>query len=504
MIVRADAPFCLRVLGPVTVRADADGASSSRLTQPRHLALLCYLLLARPRGLHARDALIALLWPELDDRRGRQALRNALHGIRRALGPLAILSVGEGLVGVDPAQVRCDVFDLERDIAVDHADASLEPFHGFHVAGAAAFDRWLSREQARLRALQANAAQRVRRTAQRAVPRDGTRPVADANQRHDTYALYVRGLYLFLRSAHGGSTDELLRSREYFERALALDAGFAPAIAGMSNFYAVAARREVLTPFHDTFAMAIACSHEALALDRTLAIPYVHFGVEALYLKDDFDAAGRAFAQAVANEPNYAEGHRFYGVWLGLASRHADALAAMESAVRLEPDIPHMLSSLAAARLAVGDAIGAEQVLRQTLLLDPRHAPARDRFLRVLESQSRFEEALAERLRAPVIRGAPAFETAWQADGAAGYEAARIAELRELMGTLESKLLEQSPPTVADIFNPPVVRLVSTLAQLGELRKARSWRLQACASRPALAPWFASLPDLRRAAVDRL
>jgi len=154
-----------------------------------------------------------------------------------------------------------------------------------------------------------------------------------------------------------------------------------------------------------------------------------------------------------------------------------------------------MLSSLAAARLAVGDAIGAEQVLRQTLLLDPRHAPARDRFLRVLESQSRFEEALAERLRAPVIRGAPAFETAWQADGAAGYEAARIAELRELMGTLESKLLEQSPPTVADIFNPPVVRLVSTLAQLGELRKARSWRLQACASRPALAPWFASLPE---------
>ena len=104
MIVRADAPFCLRVLGPVTVRADA--ASTSRLTQPRHLALLCYLLLARPRGLHARDALIALLWPELDDRRGRQALRNALHGIRRALGPLAILSVGEGLVGVDPAQAE--------------------------------------------------------------------------------------------------------------------------------------------------------------------------------------------------------------------------------------------------------------------------------------------------------------------------------------------------------------------------------------------------------------
>lgn len=499
MSMPTDAPVCVRVLGPVTVRADADTASTSRLTQPRQLALLCYLLLARPRGLHARDSLIALLWPELDDRRGRQALRNALHGIRRGLGPLAILSVGEGLVGVDPSQVRCDVFDLERDIAIDHADASLEPFQGFHVAGAAEFDQWLSREQARLRALQASAAQRVQHTAQRmaqrAIPRDGPRSLSDASLRHDTYALYIRGLYLFLRSAHGGSPDELLRSREYFERALSLDAAFAPAIAGMSNFYAVAARREVLTPFHETFAKAIVCCHQALALDNTLAIPYVHFGVEALYLKDDFDAAGRAFAQAVSNEPNYAEGHRFYGVWLGLAVRHDEALAEMESAVRLEPDIPHMLSSLAAARLTVGDAIGAEQVLRQTLLLDPRHAPARDRLLRVLESQSRFAEAIAERLRAPAIRGALAFEQAWQTDGAAGYQVARLDELREQAGALEARLLEQSPPSVADIFNPPVVRLVSILAQLGELRKARSWRLQACASRPALAQWFASLPE---------
>ena len=103
----------------------------------------------------------------------------------------------------------------------------------------------------------------------------------------DAYGLYVRGHFLFLRCAHGGSPEELLRSREYFERALALDERYAPAIAGLSNFYAVAARRELLKPFHATFAKAIEYSHHALALDPSLAIPHVHFGVEALYLKDE-------------------------------------------------------------------------------------------------------------------------------------------------------------------------------------------------------------------------
>ena len=63
--------------------------------------------------------------------------------------------------------------------------------------------------------------------------------------------MYARGHFLFLRTVHGGQAEELLRSRDYFERALAIDPAFAPALAGLSNFYALAARRSVLTPFRD-------------------------------------------------------------------------------------------------------------------------------------------------------------------------------------------------------------------------------------------------------------
>src|SRR5262245_12921902 len=39
--------------------------------QPKRLALLAYLAIARPRGAHRRDALVAIFWPELDQHGAR-------------------------------------------------------------------------------------------------------------------------------------------------------------------------------------------------------------------------------------------------------------------------------------------------------------------------------------------------------------------------------------------------------------------------------------------------
>lgn len=477
----------------MTVRHNDDAPTSSRITQPRQLGLLCYLALARPRGLHARDTLIALLWPDHDATRGRRALRNALHGLRQQLGANAIISVGDHLVGLDPAYISCDAIELERGGAVATAELSPpEPLHGLHVEGAGEFDRWMSEERTRLRTLMAQRRQLHVATAPRA-------PLVALRRPHspDAAAMYARGHYLFLRTAHGGAPEELLRSRDYFERALALDPTFAPAVAGLSNFYAVAARRGVLVPFHEHFAQAIALSHQALGMDETLAIPHVHFAAQALYLDDDWDRAGREFATAVAKDPEYAEGHRFYGVWLGMVGRDAEALQEMEEAVRLEPDIAHMQSSLGAARLAVGDRAGAEEALRQTLAIDPRHAPARGRLVRLLEEDGRIDEALAERRRSPALLGADAFAAAHADAGSDGYRRVLLETMRAEAAAIETRLVERHPTTVNDIYSPPIVRLVSLYAQLGDRKRAREWQLQGMAERPALARWFASIPELR-------
>lgn len=492
-----DAAFRLQVLGPVTVRATGDADAISRVTQPRHLALLCYLALARPRGLHARDSIIALLWPKHDETRGRRALRNALHGVRKLLGPEVIITAGDGLVGIDPQFLRCDAVELE--VPDDRSGRAVggdgrEPFSGFHVAGSRAFAQWLSAERDRL-------AEALRRRAPMAPDERHVLPnrSVSAASVHgpDAYSLYIRGHFLFLRGAHGGAPDDLLRCREYFERALALDEAYAPALAGLSNFFAVAARRELLTPFHETFGKAIDCSHRAHALDPSLAIPHVHFGVEALYLKDDVDRAGQEFASAAAKDPSYAEGRRFYGVWLSLVNRHTEALHEIEAAAHMEPDIAHILSSLAAARLAVGDTAGAESAIRRTLDLDPRHGPARERLLRLFEEQQRYAEAIAERRRTPTMAAAEDFARAYEVEGDEGYRRLRREEIQRGIDALEARMSERNGVTVGDIFSPPVVRLVALYAQLGAWKKVRSWQLQATADRPALARWFASLPELR-------
>ena len=61
-----------RLLGP-------DGKEVTEvLVQGKRFALLAYLALARPRGFHRRDTLLALFWPELDARRARNSLSQSL------------------------------------------------------------------------------------------------------------------------------------------------------------------------------------------------------------------------------------------------------------------------------------------------------------------------------------------------------------------------------------------------------------------------------------------
>jgi len=143
-----------QALGPVSVTL-SDGMATALLTQPRRLAVLAYLVLARPRGLHSRDTLVALLWPEADQASGRHALRNALHGIRHAFGEV-VITAGDEQVGLNRDRISCDVLALEADLGAGRLAEALtrytgELLQGFHVAEAPEFERWLDTERSRLR-----------------------------------------------------------------------------------------------------------------------------------------------------------------------------------------------------------------------------------------------------------------------------------------------------------------------------------------------------------------
>jgi len=145
----------LRLLGGVELRGVRPDGTPAELTQPKRLALLAYLALAEPAGLHSRDRLLALLWPDADEGSSRHSLRNALHAIRQALGEDSILTRGEGWVGLDFDALRCDVLELRTHLAASRVDEALALWAGdlapgFHLSGAPDFDRWLEEQRREL------------------------------------------------------------------------------------------------------------------------------------------------------------------------------------------------------------------------------------------------------------------------------------------------------------------------------------------------------------------
>jgi serine/threonine-protein kinase len=148
----------LHLLGSIELRHGDGTAARSVLAQPKRVALLAYLALARPLGYRRRDELLALFWPEKDDQRARSALRQSVHFLRKFLGDGVITSRGDGEIGLNGEQIWVDVSEVDRLAAGGQRSEALALYRGglmdsFHVSGAAEFDRWLDEERRRLRHL---------------------------------------------------------------------------------------------------------------------------------------------------------------------------------------------------------------------------------------------------------------------------------------------------------------------------------------------------------------
>jgi TolB-like protein/DNA-binding SARP family transcriptional activator/Tfp pilus assembly protein PilF len=146
-----------RLFGSPTLE-DASGARmESLLAQPKRFAVLAYLLVEARRAPVSRDKVAAIFWPELDQSRARQALRQSLHVIRGELGEEAITGVGAELVVLNQALVGSDIARFDDAMASGNEAGALDAYRGhlldgFFVSDAPEFDQWLSGARLRYRA----------------------------------------------------------------------------------------------------------------------------------------------------------------------------------------------------------------------------------------------------------------------------------------------------------------------------------------------------------------
>ena len=115
----------LSLFGVPDVRNDAGDRAHTVLAQAKHVAFLAYLAQARMAPVR-REQVVAMLWPDLDDARARNALSKAIHNCRRTLGEQVLVGRFAEEIGLDASQWSCDVWTFSDALKTGDLERALE------------------------------------------------------------------------------------------------------------------------------------------------------------------------------------------------------------------------------------------------------------------------------------------------------------------------------------------------------------------------------------------
>lgn len=148
----------------------------------------------------------------------------------------------------------------------------------------------------------------------------------------DAYLFYLKGRYLLNKSSVKDSTKAV----EYFQKAIELDPGYAPAHAGLSDSYIRLADYGVLSP-GEIIPKARMAIVRALGIDDRLA--EAHVSQAQIMSRYDWDWVGaeRECRRAIELNPSYARAYQCYASHLAKLGRFTDALLEVKKAQRLDP-----------------------------------------------------------------------------------------------------------------------------------------------------------------------
>ena len=232
--------------GPPWVEGDATHGRVHLSLQPKQLALLAYLCLESSTHAQRRDRVLYVLWPELDQRRARAALSQAVYRLRQQLGVDVVRTVGHDEIAIDPRLVWSDVAALEACIAEGRLGAAVRLYtgdflDGFHLSSAADFERWLSDRRERLREAVVTAALAAAASEERAGNiDDAIRLVRRALEISPLEERAIRRLLLLLDQV--GQASEAARVYDAFAQRLADEYDLVPAPETQDTAVAVTRR----------------------------------------------------------------------------------------------------------------------------------------------------------------------------------------------------------------------------------------------------------------------
>ena len=215
------------------------------------------------------------------------------------------------------------------------------------------------------------------------------------------YDAYLKGRFFW----HKMSPDTIRRSTGYFNEALSLDPGFAPAYAGLADCYAQmgSIRVGLMKPL-EAIRQAQSYLQKALDLDETLAEAHCTLGLIKSWYDLDWSGAEREFNVALGLDPSQITALLWHSLCLAATGRYQEAVASVQRAREIEPLSPSVNLYLGVAQAHAGQHDLAIRQLQFTIELDPGYYRPYFFLGRSLSWLDRHEEAIAAHQKALSLR----------------------------------------------------------------------------------------------------
>jgi TolB-like protein/DNA-binding winged helix-turn-helix (wHTH) protein/Tfp pilus assembly protein PilF len=178
----------------------------------------------------------------------------------------------------------------------------------------------------------------------------------------EAYEAYLKGRYFMQKR-----DESALRAKDYFQQAIQLDPGYAPAYAGLSDYYALG---DELPP-SEALPKAREYAQEALRRDSTLPDSHISLAYIYFYYDWNWPAADQEFKRAISLAPGLAGSHRWYAVYLAAMGRMAEAMREAQRALELDPLSISAHHGAAIAAVSAGQYDRSIDEGRKIIELDP-------------------------------------------------------------------------------------------------------------------------------------
>jgi TolB-like protein/Tfp pilus assembly protein PilF/tRNA A-37 threonylcarbamoyl transferase component Bud32 len=233
---------------------------------------------------------------------------------------------------------------------------------------------------------------------------EGAPFVKNYTENLEAYSLYLQGRNFWNKR---GEAD-LIKSIEYFEKAIEIDPNYTLAYAGLGDAYYILGNNGYW-PAEKAFPKAKAAALKALGIDDKLAEAHASLASIIFEYDWDFVDAEKEFKLAIELNPGYATAHHFYAYHLSILGRHEEAMREIEIARKLDPLSPRISANVGLFLYFERQYGQAIEELNKALEVDPNHFATYLFLGWAYEAMGKYEEAVRCYLRASELGGRSKF-----------------------------------------------------------------------------------------------